>query len=134
VGFLKKDLSIFGKNSKAEGERKILTTIPKPLAKKAGKYLRAVLIMSEVHKVDPLWVLSIMWTESHFSYNAKSVVGARGLMQIMPTTKKYLHKKLHRSGQTLLVEKKNFKINNYFPYRVPDTEYKIHRDKLFNIE
>lgn len=134
VSFLKKDLSLFGKISKAEAEKKILTTIPAPLAKKAGKYLRAILIMSEVHKVDPLWVLSIMWTESHFSYNAESSVGARGLMQIMPTTKKYIHKKLHRRGRTLLVEKKSFKINDYFPYRVPDTEYKIHRDKLFNIE
>lgn len=134
VSFLKKDLSLFGKTSKAEIEKKILTTIPAPLAEKAGKYLRAVLIMSEVHKVDPLWVLSIMWTESHFSYNAESIVGARGLMQIMPATKRYLHRKLHRSGKTLIVERGDFKIHDYFPYRVPDTEYKIHRDKLFNIE
>lgn len=133
-GFLKKDLSLFGKISKAEVEEKILTTIPAPLAKNAGKYLRAVLIMSERHKVDPLWVLSIMWTESHFAYNATSIVGARGLMQIMPATKKYLHKKLHRRGQKLIVEKTGFELNDYFPYRVPDTEYKIHRDKLFNIE
>ena len=133
-GFLKKDLSLLGKISKAETERKILTTIPAPLAENAGKYLRAVLIMSERHKIDPLWVLSIMWTESHFSYNATSIVGARGLMQIMPATKRYLHKKLHRSGISLIVEKPDFELNDYFPYRVPDTEYKIHRDKLFNIE
>ena len=96
--------------------------------------MRAVLILSERHQVDPLWVLSIMWTESHFAYNARSGVGANGLMQIMPTTKKYLHRKLHRRGQSLAVEKPGFVLNDYFPYRVADTEYKIHRDKLFNIE
>lgn len=132
--FSKKDLSSLSEISKAEAERKILKTIPKVLATNAGKYLRAVLILSEVHQVDPLWVLSIMWTESHFSYSAKSTVGANGLMQIMPATKKYLHQKLHRRGHYLMVEKADFVLNDYFPYRVADTEYKIHRDKLFNIE
>lgn len=133
-GFLASDLSYLGKVSKAEVEKKILTTIPKPLSINAGKYLRAVLLLSEIHQVDPLWVLSIMWTESHFSYNATSSVGASGLMQIMPTTKQYLYKKLHRKGKLLVVEKEGFVLNDYFPYRVADTEYMVHRDKLFNIE
>ena len=134
LSFLKKDLSRLGNLSKAEAEKKILRTIPSVLAENAGKYLRAVLILSEIHQIDPLWVLSIMWTESHFSYNAKSVVGAKGLMQIMPATKKYLHRKLHKKGKLLMVEMPDFALNDYFPYRVADTEYKIHRDKLFNIE
>lgn len=41
---------------------------------------------AEAHDVDPLFVLSIMRTESHFRPTARSPVGARGLMQLMPAT------------------------------------------------
>lgn len=36
------------------------------------------------HKIDPLLVLSIIKSESTFYKNAKSHMGARGLMQVMP--------------------------------------------------
>lgn len=39
-------------------------------------------------RLDPLWVTSIIWTESSFNTKAKSFRGARGLMQLMPTTAK----------------------------------------------
>ncbi len=41
---------------------------------------------SKVHDIDPLLVLSIMRTESHFRPYVTSRAGARGLMQIMPNT------------------------------------------------
>lgn len=41
---------------------------------------------AKVHEIDPLLVLSIMRTESHFRPYVTSRAGARGLMQVMPNT------------------------------------------------
>ena len=45
---------------------------------------------AKVHEIDPLLVLSIMRTESHFRPYVTSRAGARGLMQIMPNTAKMI--------------------------------------------
>ncbi len=45
------------------------------------------------HDIDPLLLLSIMRTESSFRPTAKSPVGARGLMQIMPGTARLIGQK-----------------------------------------
>jgi len=49
-------------------------------------YEQEVKAAAKHHKVDPYLVLSIMRTESAFRPWAKSPVGARGLMQVMPKT------------------------------------------------
>jgi soluble lytic murein transglycosylase-like protein len=43
-----------------------------------------ILSNSRRHRIDPLLLLSIIWTESEFNPNATSYAGARGLMQVMP--------------------------------------------------
>jgi len=52
----------------------------------------AYLITSESYKAnyDPLFVTAVVLAESSFKAHAKSPVGARGLMQIMPATGKYI--------------------------------------------
>jgi len=40
--------------------------------------------------LDPYLVLSIIKEESYFTYNAKSYVGAGGLMQVMPDTARFI--------------------------------------------
>lgn len=50
-------------------------------------------IASEL-KVSPDLVISVIWTESHFKPSAKSKVGAHGLMQIMPKTRRSLIKEM----------------------------------------
>lgn len=62
------------------------TKVPETLRTNFYKYYPSVLRLSRVHGVDPFWILAVMWTESHFHYDALSPVGARGLMQIMPKT------------------------------------------------
>lgn len=127
-------LTVFKLHSKALMEERILSTLPKRMQARAKNYIRAVLMISQRHQVDPLWVLSVMWTESHFKYKAKSIVGARGLMQIMPETKKYIYKLYKRRGNSLVVEADKFNINEYFPYKVLPYEVKNYVHKLVNIE
>lgn len=134
LGFYLKNLTFFDINSKLDAEKKILNNLPKYLSKKAKTYLRAVFKISENHQVDPIWILSVMWTESNFDYSAKSWAGARGLMQIMPDTRKFIYKVYRSQGNKLLVEKDNFNINEYFPYPVTLKGHKKHIRKLVNIE
>jgi soluble lytic murein transglycosylase-like protein len=61
----------------------------------------AVVYLSAKYQVDPIWVISIIWTESSFTPYAQSRAGAYGLMQIMPETKTYLKKLIANKGQRL---------------------------------
>lgn len=45
---------------------------------------------AEAYGVDPLLVLAVMREESHFSPTAVSTSGARGLMQLMPSTARWI--------------------------------------------
>ncbi len=44
--------------------------------------------------LDPAWVYGLMRQESRFIMDAKSSAGAKGLMQLMPATAKYVAKKI----------------------------------------
>lgn len=44
--------------------------------------------------LDPAWVYGLMRQESRFIMNAKSSAGAKGLMQLMPATAKWVAKKI----------------------------------------
>jgi len=134
MGFHLKNLTFFDSNSKLDAERKVLASIPRSLSKNAKKYVRAVFKISEKHQVDPIWILSVMWTESHFDYSAQSWAGARGLMQIMPATRTFINDEYHKAGFKLAVEGKDFNINEYFPYRVSSKERPDHISKIVNIE
>ncbi|RLA62712.1 MAG: hypothetical protein DRQ88_07070 [Epsilonproteobacteria bacterium] len=76
--------------SNAELEGLILSSLPLNMRKKLRPHLASALRISENHQVDPFWTLSIMYTESHFDPSVNSIVDARGLMQIMPDTGKFL--------------------------------------------
>ena len=86
LGFFIGDISFFNNNSYDEAEAQIVELFPQRLQKKVKKVIRPVLILCEKHQLDPFWVLSVMWTESHFKHEVTSKKGARGLMQMMPQT------------------------------------------------
>lgn len=133
LGFGMKDLKFIQELSRNESEQKVLNMLPKRFRKKAKMYIKPVMIISEKYQIDPLWVLSVMWTESHFRPTAISHVGAQGLMQIMPATKKYLLKKIKDQGHKLEVEKSSFDVRDFFP-EVLEISDKVLIKKLVNIE
>lgn len=80
-----------------ELEKSLVDALPSRLLKsRAKKYIVPTLIVAGELGVDPFYVLSIMWAESSFNQEATSVVGAKGLMQIMPATKIYLKNKFNK--------------------------------------
>lgn len=86
LGFFIGDISFFSNNSYDDAEARIVELFPNKIQKKVKRVIRPVLVLCEKHQLDPFWVLSVMWTESHFKHEATSKKGARGLMQMMPQT------------------------------------------------
>lgn len=74
------DLAIYTL-SRTEGSDDLLLRFP--LA-----YYKSIDEQSTINKLSPAWVFSIARQESHFRHDAKSPVGAIGLMQLMPATAK----------------------------------------------
>lgn len=74
-----------------ELEELIIARAPRILKGGLKNYLQLALHFSQKYQVDPFWVLSIMWVESHFNPTVKSPVNATGLMQIMPDTSLWLN-------------------------------------------
>jgi soluble lytic murein transglycosylase-like protein len=105
-------LNYLGKLTTDEISQMILYRLPDSLKDKARSYLPTILEESSLQGLDPFWVLSVMWTESHFDPKAVSPVGARGLMQLMPATFKGLLREV-------AVETKNFETI------IDDPEYNI---------
>lgn len=65
------------------------------------------------HGVDPHLVNGLIWVESQFRTKAKNKSGARGLMQLMPTTAKALGRALQR------------------PAKVYDAEFNVHAGTFY---
>ena len=60
----------------------------------AWRVSEVILEESAKHQLDPLMVLAVIQVESGFQYAMVSPMGARGIMQIMPETGKFLSETL----------------------------------------
>ena len=60
------------------------------------RFSLAKIITTEANKydIDPLLVISLIYVESSFNSDSKSNKNARGLMQLLPNTAKYIQKKI----------------------------------------
>lgn len=63
------------------------------IAESQQDYLKIILDESLKHEYDPFIVMTIVHHESRFNHLAVSKTGAIGLMQIQPTTAKYIMEK-----------------------------------------
>lgn len=78
------------------------------------KYEEEIAYASECYGVDPIYIASVINCESGFNKNAESNKGAKGLMQLMPSTAKYLAEKLNYGDYDLNDIDDNINLGTYY--------------------
>ena len=84
-----KDLSFLPK-AKKNYVKAVLTKVPSyetEMKKQVMRYVPVAQNIAHDLHVSPDLVIAVIWIESHFKSEARSKVGAKGLMQIMPKTR-----------------------------------------------
>lgn len=71
-------------------EQVAMKGVPVSMQKDFSKILPYTLYLAEKYRLDPIWILSIMYVESKYQFTARSNKGARGPMQLMPSTSHFL--------------------------------------------
>lgn len=69
---------------------------------------------STKHAIDPAWAFAIARRESSFMLDAHSAVGAKGLMQVMPSTAKHLTKRKRVTTKYLLDSDNNINLGTRY--------------------
>lgn len=98
----------------------VQNSVPKKHAKSAEKIAKAILVEAKKYGIDPVFLASVIRTESSFNPSAKGSAGEIGLMQIKPKTAEYIAKKFKigfNGEKTLYNPEQNIKIGAaYFNY------------------
>ena len=77
---------------------------PDLFEKDAWDLAEVILAESSKYKLDPILILAVIDIESKFQFGAVSPAGARGIMQIMPATGKFLVKSVRALAKEIKVE------------------------------
>ncbi len=78
---------------------------------------------SNQHNIDPAWTYAIIRRESAFMHDARSPVGAMGLMQLMPSTARQVARQLkvrYRGRHSLLTSNTNIRLGTGYLERMLD--------------
>ena len=94
-------LEIYEKNKTITDQQTILMTdyalqqcSAKRLSPKERIELASIITeQAKLHNLDPLLIIALIQVESTFNKNAQSHKGAKGLMQLLPDTARYINKK-----------------------------------------
>lgn len=97
----KLSLEIYEKNKTITNHQNILMTdyalqqsSAKRLSSKERLELASIITeQANLHNLDPLLIIALIQVESTFNTNAQSHKGAKGLMQLLPDTARYINKK-----------------------------------------
>lgn len=77
---------------------------PDLFEKDAWDLAEVILAESSKYKLDPILILAVIDVESKFQFGVVSPAGARGIMQIMPATGKFLVKSVRALAKEIKVE------------------------------
>jgi soluble lytic murein transglycosylase len=109
----------------------VQSNISKKNQNKVEKITKAILEESNRYNIDPIFIASIIRTESAFNHLAKGTSGEIGLMQLMPKTGEYIAKRIKMKfygAKTLRDPVKNIKIGaaylNYLRQKFENKAYK----------
>jgi soluble lytic murein transglycosylase-like protein len=77
---------------------------PDIIERKAWELSEVILNESSKYKLDPILILAVIDVESKFQFGAISPAGARGIMQIMPATGKFLVRSVRELAKEIKAE------------------------------
>jgi soluble lytic murein transglycosylase len=77
---------------------------PDLMEREAWELAEVILAESSKYKLDPILILAVIDVESKFQFGAISPAGARGIMQIMPATGKFLVESVRALAKEIQVE------------------------------
>ena len=86
-------------------------------------YNNPILLAANKNDMDPSWLLAVARQESAFNSNARSHVGATGLMQLMPETAKQIARLINKplkSISELLIPERNIQLGSAYLRRMYD--------------
>lgn len=111
----KEVLTFFGKKDSPEKLKKFIGSVNQKLSAADVEHFSGyILTYSKQYDVDYKLVAAVIAQESKFKVNAKSRVGALGLMQVMPATGKSVAQKLKLFQYNLTDPKDNIQIGVKF--------------------
>ena len=134
LGFFIGDFNFFMNSSYDEAEEQIIELFPPELRDNVRQVVRPVLVLCEKHQLDPFWVLSVMWTESHFKHDSISKKGAKGLMQVMPKTYMGTLAEMKKEGYSLESDRGEDYLRFQYGRTFYDLGYSKLVSKLRNLE
>ncbi|NHC37134.1 lytic transglycosylase domain-containing protein [Scytonema millei] len=77
-------------------------------------YLPLIQAWAQQHQLNPLLVTALIRQESRFEPNIRSVAGAVGLMQVMPSTAQYIAEKINVSNYNLENPQDNIQLGTWY--------------------
>ena len=80
------------------------TNRPDLMEREAWELAEVIVTESSKYKLDPILILAVIDVESKFQFGAISPAGARGIMQIMPATGKFLVKTVRDLAREITVD------------------------------
>jgi len=74
---------------------------PDIMERKTWELAEVILTESSKYKLDPILILAVIDVESKFQFRAISPAGARGIMQIMPATGRFLVRRVREVSEEI---------------------------------
>jgi len=114
-------LHLINQMTKTQFELALTSKLTEREKKALKPHLNLILQTAEAYQLDPIWMLSIIRTESSFKTHAVSPKNALGLMQIRPSTAQFIYelqKRPSKSVEDLMLPAENVELGAFYLKRL----------------